>query len=110
MRWLRQQAIFVGFRRQLPTLQRRTGLSGRRLAAGKIHLVLWKTVERRLGQAKSLRQQRFWRVSDPIGDAEGAELGKVAVVEDQDEMAGFCAQALQPVNGGARKIPDVARV
>src|SRR5712671_1358555 len=109
MRWLRQQAILVGFRRQLPTLQRRTGLSGRRIAAGKIHLVLWKAVERRLGQAKSLREQRLWRMSDPVGDAEGAELGKVAVVEDQDEMAGFCAQALQHVAVAAREIPDVAR-
>ena len=47
---------------------------------------------------------------DPVGDAERAELGEVAVVEDQDEVARLVAQALEHVAVAARKVPDVARL
>ena len=47
-------------------------------------------------------------MADPVGDAEGAELGEVAVVEDQDEVAGLVAEALQHVAVAAREVPDVA--
>ena len=49
-------------------------------------------------------------MSDPVGDAEGAEFGEVAVVEDQDEMTGLVTEALQHVAVAARKVPDVAGV
>ncbi len=97
-------------RRQLPALQRHRRLRGWRLAAGKIHFFLWEVVERRFRHAKVFRQQRFRDVPDPVGDAEGAELGKIAVVEDQDEMAGLVAKALQHVAVAAGKVPDVARI
>ena len=98
------------FRRQLPALQRHRRFGGRRLAAGKIDLLLGETVERGFGQAERLRQQWLWRVSDPVGNAEGAEFGKVAVVEDQDEVTGLFAEALQHVAVAAGKIPDVAGI
>ena len=47
---------------------------------------------------------------DPVGDAEGAEFGEVAVVEDQDEVTGLVAEALQHVAVAAREVPDVAGV
>jgi hypothetical protein len=49
-------------------------------------------------------------VSDPVGDAERTEFGKVAVVEDQNEMTVFVAQALQHVAVTPGEVPDVARV
>ena len=49
-------------------------------------------------------------MSDPVGDAEGAEFGEVAVVEDQDEVTGLVAEALQHVAVAAREVPDVAGV
>ena len=47
---------------------------------------------------------------DPVGDAEGAEFGEVAIVEDQDEMTGLVAEALQHVTVPPGEVPDVARV
>ena len=110
VRRLRQQAISVRLRRQLPALQRHRRLRGWRLAAGKIHFFFWETVEGRLRHAEVLRQQRFRNVPDPVGDAEGAEFGKIAVVEDQNETAGLVAQALQHVAVTAGKVPDVAGI
>jgi hypothetical protein len=49
-------------------------------------------------------------MADPIGDAEGAEFGEVAVVEDQDEVTGLVAETLQHVAVAAREVPDVAGV
>jgi hypothetical protein len=49
-------------------------------------------------------------VSDPVGNAEGAEFGEVAVVEDQDEVTGRVAQTLQHVPVAARKVPDIAGI
>src|SRR5207237_7532288 len=66
--------------------------------------------ERRFRQAEILRQQRRRCVSDPVGDAEGAEFGEVTVVENQDEVTGLVAKALQHVAVAAREVPDVAGV
>ena len=49
-------------------------------------------------------------MTDPIGDAEGAELGEITVVENQNEMRRFIAEALEHVRVAARKVPDVARL
>ena len=48
------------------------------------------------------------RGGDPIGDAEGAVLGEVSVVEAEDEVAFAGAHALQRVAVAAREIPGVA--
>src|SRR6266436_9689253 len=82
----------------------------RNRAAGEVNLPAWKTVKSRLRQTKIFRQQRFGRVADPIGDAERAELGKITVIENQNEMRRFIAEALEHVRVAARKIPDVARL
>ena len=96
-------------RRQLPALQRRGWFLRRQGPTGEIHLLLRKTVEGRLGKAKILREQRLWRMTDPIADAERAKLREIAVVKDQDEVAGLIPQALQHVTMAARKQPYVAR-
>ena len=49
-------------------------------------------------------------MADPIGDAERAELGEITVVENQNEMRRFIAEAFKHVSVAARKIPDVARI
>ena len=100
----------MGLRRQLPALQRHRRLRRRQCAAREIHFLLRECRERCFGQAEILRQQRRRRMSDPVGDAEGAEFGEVAVVEDQDEVTGLVAEALQHVAVAARKVPDVAGV
>ena len=47
-------------------------------------------------------------MADPVGDAEGAELREIAVVEDQDEMRGLVSQAFEHVAVAAGEVPDVA--
>ncbi len=49
-------------------------------------------------------------MAEPVGDAERAELGKVAVVEDQNEVAGLVAQAGKRVGMTAGKVPDIAGI
>jgi hypothetical protein len=49
-------------------------------------------------------------VAQPVSDAEGAKLGKITVVEDQDEVACLFAQAGERVWIAARKVPDVAGI
>jgi hypothetical protein len=51
-------------------------------AARKINFFLWKAVKRRFRLTEICRQQRLGRMSDPIGNAEGAELAKVAIVKN----------------------------
>src|SRR5580704_998851 len=48
-------------------------------------------------------------MANPVCDAEGAELGKVSVVEDKNEVAWLVAQRLDDMAMAAWKIPDVAR-
>src|SRR5262249_33052319 len=47
--------------------------------------------------------------SQPVGDAERPELGKVPVVEDEDEVARVLAQGLDDMAVTTREIPDIAR-
>jgi hypothetical protein len=49
-------------------------------------------------------------VADPVGNAERAEFGEVSIVEDENEMTGLFAEALQHVTVSAGEVPDVARV
>jgi hypothetical protein len=67
-------------------------------------------IEGRFWEAEVLREQRLEGVGHPVGNAEGAELGEVAVVEDQDEVAWLVAQALEHVAVAAREKPHVPRV
>src|SRR5581483_11639724 len=46
----------------------------------------------------------------PVGDAKRAELGKVAVIEYQNEMTGLVTQTLQHVTVAAGEVPDIARI
>ena len=62
------------------------------------------------GRPKFLASSGFRRVADPVGDAERAELGEVAVVEDQDEVGRLVAQAAEHVAVAAGEVPDVARL
>ena len=47
--------------------------------------------------AKILGQEGLGDVTEPVGDAKGAKLREVPVVEDEDEMAGFVAEALDRI-------------
>ena len=98
----------MGERRRPPTLQR--GRGHRRAESGpwRNRPPSWEAVEGRRGKPEILGEQLLRRVADPVGDAEGAELGEVAVVEDEDEVAGPVAERLDDVAVAAREIPDVA--
>ena len=112
MRWggLCEQLVLVRQGRQLPPLERDRRLLRRHRPAGEVDLVLGEAVEGRLGEAEVLRQERLGGVADPVGDAERAELGEVAVVEDQDEVGRLVAQAFEHVAVAAGEVPDVARL
>ena len=109
-RRLRQHPVFVRLGRRFYALQWHALHRRRNLAARKIHFLLRERIESGFRQAKILRQQRPGRVPDPVGDGERAELGEIAIVEDQDEVTRLVAQALQHVAVAARKIPDVAGI
>ena len=47
---------------------------------------------------------------EPVGDAEGTELGEISVVENQDEMAWLVADPRQRVGVTTREIPDIAGI
>jgi hypothetical protein len=47
---------------------------------------------------------------NPIGDTECAELRKIAVVKDQNEMGWIVAETLEHMGVATWKVPDVARV
>src|SRR5262249_46124472 len=76
----------------------------------KVDLFFRELLERRFGYAEVLGQEWFGRVADPVGDAEGAELGEVAVVEDENKVTGLVAKTLQHVAVAAGKVPDVAGI
>ena len=48
-------------------------------------------------------------MSDPVRNAKRAELGEIAVIEDQDEMRRLVAETLEHMGVAARKVPNVAR-
>ena len=60
------------------------------------------------GTPKFLASSGWRRVADPVADAERAELGEVAVVEDEDEVGRLVAEAAEHVAVAAGKVPDVA--
>jgi hypothetical protein len=89
-------------------LQGRSRDGGRNPARGEIDLLFGEIVEGRRRKAEVLGQQLLRGVSHPVGDAERAEFGKVAVVEHEDEVARLVAQGLEDMAVTARKIPDIA--
>src|ERR1700722_15855020 len=46
---------------------------------------------------------------DPVADAKCAELREIAVIEDQNEVAGFVTQAFEHVAVATREIPNISR-
>ena len=73
-----------------------------------IDLGFRKAVEGRGRQPEILGEQLLRGVSQPVADAEGAEFGEVAVVENEDEVARLVAQGLDDMTVPAREIPDIA--
>jgi hypothetical protein len=77
---------------------------------GDVHLVPGEADEGRLGEVEVLGREALGGVADPVGDAERAELGEVAIVEDQDKVARLVTEALEHVAVAAGEVPDVARL
>ena len=63
----------------------------------------------RFRQAEIFRQERRGRMPNPIGDTECAELRKIAVVKDQNEMGWLVAKTLERMGVATWKVPDIAR-
>ncbi len=104
---LGQEPVFVRCRRRI----QRTRHHGRRdWATHEVGFLGRKSVEGLFGLSEVLGQQALRRVAQPVGDAESAELGKVAVIEDENEMTRFVAQAGEGMGVAAGKIPDIARI
>jgi hypothetical protein len=59
------------------------------------------------GDAEVFGQERLGGVADPVGDAEGAEVREMAVVEDEDEVRRLVSQAFELVTVAAKEIPHV---
>ena len=106
-RILRKQAVFVGQRRGLPSLQWHRRGHRRGLALREIDFFLGKIVKGRGRNAEVLRKKVFVRQADPVADAEGAEFGKVAVVENEDKMTRLVTERFDDVAMTTRKIPNV---
>ena len=83
------QPVLVCFGRRIQCALNWSRLLGRDRAAYEVGFFSGKPLESCLGQPEILGQERFRRVAQPVGDAEGAELGKVTIVENQDEVAGL---------------------
>ena len=49
-------------------------------------------------------------MADPIGDTKGTELGEITVIENQNEMCRFIAEAFEHVSVATWKVPNVARI
>src|SRR5690606_37810997 len=99
----------MGQRRRIPAPERLDRFLWRNFALAKIDLFGRKAFEGRYWQAEVRCQQLLGGVANPVADAEGAELGEVAVVKNQDEVTRFISQALEHVAVAAGKVPDVAR-
>src|SRR6266513_4844807 len=56
------------------------------------------------------REQRLRHVADPIANTERTELGKISIIENQNEMRGFIAETFKHVGVAARKVPNIARI
>src|SRR5580698_4932031 len=100
------------FMRRLARLQIRVAnllqRLGRHLARADVDFLLRELREDRLRQAQVAAQNVRGGAGDPICNAEGAELGKMAIVEAQQKMAFARSQALNGMAVPARKIPRVA--
>src|SRR5579864_5074675 len=83
------------------------GLGGN-LARSNVYFLLRERSERSLWQPEISRQNLGRSAGDPVGDAKGAELREMAVVETQQEMALLGTQSLQRVAVPAGEIPGVA--
>ena len=98
----------MGQWRGLPALQRGGRGHRRRLPLGEIDFLLREIVEGRGWNAEVFGQGVFVHQTDPVADAERAELGEVAVVENEEEMAGLVAERFDDVAVATREIPEVA--
>src|SRR6266481_9280217 len=88
VRALGEQAVAMGERPAIERAGPRIGGKRRRhRSLGDIDLAFGEIREGRRRYAEILRQYLGRGVADPIGDAERAELRKVAVVEHQHEQA-----------------------
>ena len=97
-------------RRRPPAAERSRRRRGWLRALREVHFLLRKSVEGRFGLVEVLCQECFRCVAHPVGDAERAELGEVAIVENQNEMRRLVAEAFEHVAVTAREIPNVARL
>src|SRR5258708_7051773 len=70
-----------------------------------VDLALREGVEDVLRHAEVERQHVLGRHVDPVRDREGAVLGKAAVVEGEDEVAGLVADGLDRVTVALREEP-----
>jgi hypothetical protein len=87
------------------------GIGGKRRrhrSLGDIDLAFRKIGKGRRRHTEVLRQHLGRRVSDPIADAEGAELGEITIVEYEHEQAVLGADALDRVAEPAREVPHIA--
>ena len=108
-RILREKLVPVGMGRRLDAAERRGSRLGGQRALGEVDLLGGKVAEGLRRKPEVLGEEGRGHVSEPIGEAERAEFGEVAVVEDEDEVAGFVAEALEHVAVAAGEVPDVAR-
>src|SRR5580704_10888835 len=74
-----------------------------------VGFALGKGVEGFLRQAEVERQHVLRSDVDPVGDRERAVLGKGAVVEGEDEVAGLVADGLDRVTVALGEEPQIAR-
>ena len=86
-------------------LQRWSGNRRWDFSGGEVDLLLREFFEGRRWKAEILREQLLGGVANPVGNAESAEFGKVAVIENEYEMARLVAQRLDDV--AVWEIPDV---
>src|SRR5205823_294973 len=110
MRLLRQQPIFVSGRRRRECPLQRHGVRGRYAAMDEVGLLGGYPLKDRRRLAEILGQKLLRGMSQPIGNAEGAELGEISVIENQNEVTRLFAEASERVCVTAREVPDVARI
>ena len=110
MRLLRQQSVFVGRRRRRERSLQRHGIRGRHAAMDEVSLLGRDSLKGRDRLPEILGQKLLRGVAQPVGDTEGAELGEISVVENQDEMTRLFAEAGERVCMTAREIPDIAGI
>ena len=73
-----------------------------------VELFLGDVGEGAFGHAEVLGENLFGDVGQKVRDQEGRILVKVAVVEDEEELATVPLESLKRVGDAAREVPDVA--